>query len=110
MRQKERGECWLHNFGVWRNVLGQPRQYVAQYGYSAREMSLRWRKSGELICGAKSEPMDGDCYIDDRLHYELSAIQKTVVPDKNEGDNGLWYWLHNNPHKNARWVAIQTRR
>lgn len=57
-------------------------------------MSLRWRKTGELICGAKSEPMKGDCYIDDRLHYELFVIQKTIVPDKNEEKNGLWYWLH----------------
>lgn len=57
-------------------------------------MSLRWRKTGEILCGAKSEPMEGDCYIDDRLHYELSVIQKTIVPDKNEEENGLWHWLH----------------
>lgn len=57
-------------------------------------MSLRWRITGEILCGAKSEPMEGDYYIDDRLHYELSVIQKTIVPDKNETENGLWYWLH----------------
>lgn len=57
-------------------------------------MSLRWRITGELVCGAKSEPMDGDTYIGDRLHYELSVIQKTIVPDKNEEENGLWHWLH----------------
>ncbi len=57
-------------------------------------MSLRWRKTGELLCGAKSKLEKDDTYIDDRLHYELSAIQKTIVPDKNEDDNGLWYWLH----------------
>jgi hypothetical protein len=57
-------------------------------------MSLRWRKKGEIVCGAKSEPMEGDTYIDDRLHYELSVIQKVIVPGKNEEENGLWYWLH----------------
>ena len=55
-------------------------------------MSLRWRKTGELICGAKSKPMDTDIYIDDRLHYELSVIQKMVVPDANEKINGVWHW------------------
>lgn len=57
-------------------------------------MSLRWRKTGELLCGAKSEPQDGDCYIDDRLHYELSVEQKCICPDKDEEKNGLWYWVH----------------
>lgn len=38
--------------------------------------------------------MDGDTYIDDRLHYELSVIQKTIIADKDEETNGLWYWLH----------------
>lgn len=59
-------------------------------------MSLRWRKTGELLCGAKSQPMDGDTYIDDGLHYELSVIQKMLVADRNEKENGRWYWLHIN--------------
>lgn len=57
-------------------------------------MSLRWRKTGEILCGAKSKPMKDDTYINDRLHYELSVIQKTIVADVNEEKNGLWYWLH----------------
>lgn len=57
-------------------------------------MALRWRKTGEILCAAKCNPLDGDTYIDDRLHYELSAIQKTIVADKNESSNGLWHWLH----------------
>lgn len=57
-------------------------------------MSLRWRATGEILCGAKSEPMEGDCYIDDRLHYELSVNQKCVCPDIKENENGLWYWVH----------------
>lgn len=57
-------------------------------------MSLRWRVTGELLCAAKSRARITDTYIDDRLHYQLSVIQKTIVPDKNESRNGLWYWLH----------------
>ena len=57
-------------------------------------MSLRWRGTGELLCGAKSEPLDGDCYIDDRLHYELSIIQKIIVPANDEDKTGRWYWVH----------------
>lgn len=57
-------------------------------------MSIRWRKNGELICAAKSKEKRGDTYIDDRLHYELSVIQKVLVADRNEEANGLWHWLH----------------
>ena len=57
-------------------------------------MSLRWRLTGELICGAKSKPMEGDSYIGDRLHYELSVIQRVLVPHHDEETTGLWSWLH----------------
>lgn len=57
-------------------------------------MSLRWRRTGELLCAAKSEPMELDTYIDDRLHYELSVIQKAIVPSLDEEETGRWYWLH----------------
>jgi hypothetical protein len=58
-------------------------------------MSLRWRrKTGELLCGAKSVALPDDTYIDDRLHYKLSVIEKCVVADRDEKNNGKWYWLH----------------
>ena len=57
-------------------------------------MSLRWRRSGELLCGAKSEPEKNDVYINDRLHYELAVNQKCVCPDRDEEKNGKWYWVH----------------
>lgn len=59
-------------------------------------MALRWRKNGggDLLCAAKSRARKDDIYICDTLHYELSVIQKVVIPDKNESKNGLWYWLH----------------
>lgn len=71
-------------------------------------MALRWRLDGSILCAAKCEPEEGDTYIDDRLHYELSVIQKTVVPDKNERKTGRWHWLHNDP-ATKDWTAIQTR-
>lgn len=52
-------------------------------------MSLRWRKDGPLLCGAKSEPKEGDTYIDDRLHYQLS-VTKAVMPHEDEKKTGLW--------------------
>lgn len=58
-------------------------------------MALRWRHpSGELICAAKSRAHKGDTYIDDTLHYELSVIQKVLVPALDEGKTGRWFWLH----------------
>ena len=56
-------------------------------------MSLRWRKNGKLLCGAKSDPLEDDCYIDDRLHYMFSLILKVIVPDPDEDNNGLWHWI-----------------
>lgn len=56
-------------------------------------MSIRWRESGELVCAAMSEPMDNDCYIDDRLHYKLSVELAVIIADEKHEDNGLWYWV-----------------
>ena len=56
-------------------------------------MSLRWRKDGRLLCAAKTEAEEGDCYIGDRLHYQLSQECAAIVPDKNEHTNGLWHWI-----------------
>lgn len=58
-------------------------------------MSVRWRNygRGELICGAKSESFEDDTYIDDALHYKLAVELRVLIPDINEKDNGLWYWI-----------------
>jgi hypothetical protein len=58
-------------------------------------MSIRWRKNGELVCAAMSNPEDGDTYIDDRLHYQLSVVSRAIIADINHEVNGLWYWVHN---------------
>lgn len=55
-------------------------------------MSIRWRKDGRLICGAKSEPEEDDTYIGDRLHYQLAVVERVLIPDPNEEENGLWAW------------------
>jgi hypothetical protein len=57
-------------------------------------MAIRWRVGGKLLCAAKSEEKEGDTYINDRLHYELSVIQKVLVPAYAEGKTGEWRWLH----------------
>lgn len=57
-------------------------------------MAIRWRKNGKLMCAAMSSPEDGDCYIDDRLHYQLSVISRAIMADINHEENGLWHWVH----------------
>ncbi len=57
-------------------------------------MAIRWRKGGRLLCAAKSEPEEGDTYIDDRLVYQLSVISRAIVADINHEENGLLYWVH----------------
>ena len=64
-------------------------------------MSLRWRMNDTLICGAKSGPLPGDTYIDDRLHYHLSQIVCIIEPDENEVTNGLWHWRLAQPSDRA---------
>lgn len=56
-------------------------------------MSIRWRRTGELLCAAKCDEQPDDTYINDRLHYHLSQELKVIAPDHNEGENGLWHWL-----------------
>lgn len=57
-------------------------------------MAIRWRYNGDLICAAMSEPEEDDTYIDDRLHYQLSVISRSIMADINHEENGLWYWVH----------------
>lgn len=54
-------------------------------------MSLRWRVTGELLCGAKTKPAPDDTYIDDRLHYHLS-LTGVIAPEDDEAETGRWRW------------------
>lgn len=42
-------------------------------------MALRIRKDGRIFCAAPTEPKEGDTYIDDDLHYEMSVIKGVLV-------------------------------
>ena len=57
-------------------------------------MSIRWRLNGEMLCAAMSEVKPDDCYIDDRLHYQLSVISRAIIADVDHESNGLWHWVH----------------
>jgi hypothetical protein len=57
-------------------------------------MAIRWRKDDSLICAAMSDPEEGDTYIDDRLHYQLSVISRAILADVDHEKNGLWHWIH----------------
>ena len=57
-------------------------------------MAIRWRRSGELICAAMSQPEEDDAYIDDRVHYQLSVISMAIIADVNHEVNRLWHWVH----------------
>lgn len=47
-----------------------------------------------MLCAAMFPEEEGDTYIDDRLHYQLSVISRAIVADYEHEKNGLWYWLH----------------
>lgn len=55
-------------------------------------MSIRWRADGRLLCAAKCEAEEGDTYIDDRLHYELSVERQVLVASEDHFNDGLWFW------------------
>ena len=57
-------------------------------------VAMRWRKDGRLLCAAMTEPEEGDTYIDDTLHYQLSMISRAVMADVDHETNGLWHWVH----------------
>lgn len=62
-------------------------------------MSIRWRRTGELICGAMSRPEEGDTYINDRLHHQLHQVAHVILPDIDHESNGLWHWVSDGPFK-----------
>ena len=57
-------------------------------------MAIRWREDGRLLCAAASEPKDGDTYINDRLHYQLSVVSRAILADVEHEKNRLWHWVH----------------
>jgi len=59
-------------------------------------MAIRWRKDGSIVCARMYKAEEGDTYIDDRLTYELTVVQRVIVPDPGCKTNGFWYWVDEN--------------
>lgn len=51
-----------------------------------------------------SEAEEGDCYIDDRLHYQLSVVARAIVASADHETDALWYWLHPDPASDQPWL------
>lgn len=63
-------------------------------------MAIRVRKDNKtIVCAAKSEPMDGDFYIDDRYHYVL-GVELLVLTVCGLDENGAELWEFHKPLKN----------
>lgn len=62
-------------------------------------MALRIRKDGRVLCAAMHAEEEGDTYIDDGLHYELSVVKKILVtePHEKHSIHGQWWWSGNIP-------------
>lgn len=62
-------------------------------------MALRIRKDGRILCAAMHPIEEGDTYIDDGLHYEMSVINKVIGTEQIEKHvlHGQWWWMGNIP-------------
>lgn len=62
-------------------------------------MALRIRKDGRILCAALHPEQPGDTYLDDSIHYYLSAEKKAVVtqPNHEHMQRGEWWWSGNIP-------------
>jgi len=71
-------------------------------------MAVRIRKSGLIVCAAKSEPEPGDYYIDDGLHYRL-GVELRVMTVYGQDKNGADLWEFHCPRIgwDNSWEKIQ---
>lgn len=63
-------------------------------------MALRIRKNGQILCAALNEAQEGDIYINDNIHYQLSVEEKVLVTTENEyhmANDGEWWWKGREP-------------
>lgn len=62
-------------------------------------MALRIRKDGRVLCAAMHAAEPGDTYLDDGIHYLLSAEKKLLVtePMEQHKHRGEWWWSGNVP-------------
>ncbi|MCK4252578.1 hypothetical protein KAX97_14110 [candidate division WOR-3 bacterium] len=55
-------------------------------------MAVRIREDRKtIVCAAKSEPREGDCYIDDNVHYVL-GVEMKILCWKGTDENGADLW------------------
>lgn len=55
-------------------------------------MAIRIRITGELLCAAHTQPIEGDTYINDQIHYYLSQLTRAIRPSKTHDTDNLWFW------------------
>lgn len=55
-------------------------------------MAIRIRSNGDLLCAAHTEPMEGDTYLHDDIHYYLSVLTDSIRASKNHEKDNLWFW------------------
>lgn len=71
-------------------------------------MAIRVREDGRMFCAALSEPMDGDTYIDDALHYDMAVTHGVIValPMPEHIKNCEWWWVSAAP-SNANFMMAR---
>jgi len=57
-------------------------------------MALRIRSDGRVFCAALRPEMQGDTYLDDEIHYQLSAVHKALVTEPMDlhAKHAEWWW------------------
>lgn len=57
-------------------------------------MALRIRSNGRIFCAALRPEEPGDIYLDDEVHYQLSAVAGILVtePMDRHTENAEWWW------------------
>lgn len=62
-------------------------------------MALRIRKDGRILCAAMHPAEEGDTYIHDGLHYQMSVEEKVIgtEPHEKHSQHGQWWWMGNVP-------------
>ena len=56
-----------------------------------------------------TEPEDGDSYIDDKIHYQLSVVSRCIIADVDHENNALWHWVHSE-HEDPKSYMIRAKR
>lgn len=70
-------------------------------------MAVRIRRDGRILCAAMHDPEPGDAYLDDGVHYLLSADARVLVTEPMElpageglgghAAHGEWWWRGRQP-------------